>query len=143
MRAFNHICWESFWFCSFAFSSGALQLNRKGHMHILEVPLSCRRAKTFFDFLTGLRPLRWCSTAMESYDVYVTPPEAVRGCTTLNRPDFEKEFEFYGVKISDRNKKRCSSILQYLAHARVQCPYVKGVVSVFFPDDSTKVKYKY
>jgi len=75
---------------------------------------------------------------MESYDVYVAPPEAVRGCTTLNREAFTSEFEFRCVRIADA--KRCSAFVARLAHARVYCPYVKGVVSVYCPDDTSKVK---
>ncbi len=74
---------------------------------------------------------------MECYETCITPPEAVRGCTKLDKAAFNTEFEFHGVKITDT--KRCSTFLSRLAHARVKCPYVKGVLPVHCSNDSSKV----
>ena len=78
------------------------------------------------------------SCESESCDNYLVPPEAVRGCTKLDKAAFYKEVEFHCVRIS--NPKLCSIFIEHLSHARIKCSYVKGIVPVLGTDDS-KVSY--
>lgn len=90
------------------------------------LPTLCYRVRPVLWFLGGCRPSR--SMCTESSDDYFVPPEAVRGCTTLNRSAFYREFELPCVKIARPNL--CSSFLKRLSHVRLRCQYIKTVLNI-------------
>ena len=69
------------------------------------------------------------STAMAScpMEEYFSPPEAVRGCKTLDRDAFQREFQVPAIRLAQA--KLCSIFLKKLSHACLKFSCIKNVLN--------------
>ena len=61
-------------------------------------------------------------------DDYFAPPEAVRGCTKLDRSAFLRKFELSCVKVA--RPSLCASFLKQLSHVCLRCPFIKTIRNI-------------
>ena len=84
------------------------------------------RIRSLLVYLGGCKCyMRMCTSNVDDFFV---PPEAVRGCTKLDRSAFLKEFELPCIKIA--RPSLCSSFLKRLSHARLRCSFIKHIINI-------------